>query len=78
VASLQAIAAAGTTVVVITHDHELAATFDRQISLLDGEVVSDDAGTQAVPPARPAGPTPWEQTEPVPPPAGPTQWWETQ
>jgi putative ABC transport system ATP-binding protein len=33
--------AAGATIVVITHEHEIAAHFPRQISLLDGHVVSD-------------------------------------
>jgi putative ABC transport system ATP-binding protein len=33
---------AGTTVVVITHDREIAAALPRQVSMLDGRVVSDD------------------------------------
>jgi putative ABC transport system ATP-binding protein len=33
--------AAGATIVVITHEHEIAAHFPRQISLLDGRIVSD-------------------------------------
>src|SRR5262249_12507048 len=33
--------AEGATVVVITHEHEIAARFPREIKLLDGEVVSD-------------------------------------
>ena len=33
--------AEGTTIVVITHDHELAASLPRQVRLLDGRVVSD-------------------------------------
>jgi putative ABC transport system ATP-binding protein len=37
----------GATIVVITHERELAARFPRQIMLRDGLVVSDDAGPQA-------------------------------
>ena len=33
--------AGGATIVVITHDHEIAARFPRRIALLDGRVVSD-------------------------------------
>src|SRR4029077_13643448 len=33
--------AEGATIVVITHEHEIAAHCSRQISLLDGRVVSD-------------------------------------
>jgi putative ABC transport system ATP-binding protein len=40
---LRAISQSGTTVIVITHDHALAAGFDRTITILDGEVVSDRA-----------------------------------
>ncbi len=31
----------GTTIVVITHDHEIAARFPRRVSLLDGGIVED-------------------------------------
>jgi putative ABC transport system ATP-binding protein len=31
----------GATIVVITHEHEIAARFPRQISLLDGRIVTD-------------------------------------
>jgi len=31
----------GTTIVVITHDHEIASRFPRQVSLLDGRIVED-------------------------------------
>jgi putative ABC transport system ATP-binding protein len=34
--------AEGATIVVITHEHEIAARFPRQITLRDGRVVSDD------------------------------------
>ena len=33
----------GTTIVVITHDHEVAALLPRQVHLRDGGIVSDDA-----------------------------------
>ena len=35
--------AAGTTIVVITHDHQLAARLPRQIEMLDGRIVNDSA-----------------------------------
>jgi putative ABC transport system ATP-binding protein len=36
--------AAGTTVAVITHDHDIARRFPRQVSLRDGRVVADATG----------------------------------
>ncbi|HKE52411.1 MAG TPA: ABC transporter ATP-binding protein [Actinomycetes bacterium] len=33
----------GTTIVVITHDHDVAGRFGRQVSLRDGQVVADSA-----------------------------------
>jgi putative ABC transport system ATP-binding protein len=36
--------AEGATIVVITHEHEIAARFPRQITLLDGRIVSDNEG----------------------------------
>jgi putative ABC transport system ATP-binding protein len=44
-AVLRELHAAGTTVVVITHDRELAAGLDRQVHLRDGRVVGDRATT---------------------------------
>ncbi|MFV1999832.1 MAG: ABC transporter ATP-binding protein [Acidimicrobiia bacterium] len=38
---LEELNAQGTTIVVITHDRQIADHFDRQVSLLDGAVVSD-------------------------------------
>jgi len=35
---------AGTTIVVITHEHQVAAYLPRQVSMLDGRVVGDQAG----------------------------------
>jgi putative ABC transport system ATP-binding protein len=32
---------AGTTIVVITHDHEVARRLDRQVQMLDGQIVRD-------------------------------------
>jgi putative ABC transport system ATP-binding protein len=40
-ALLQELHAAGTTIVVITHDHQLAARLPRQIEMLDGRIVTD-------------------------------------
>ncbi|WP_199566121.1 P-loop NTPase family protein [Streptomyces corynorhini] len=40
---LHEINAEGTTVVVITHDAELAARLPRQIAIRDGRVLSDSA-----------------------------------
>ena len=34
--------AEGATIVVITHEHEIAARFPRQITMLDGQIVTDD------------------------------------
>jgi putative ABC transport system ATP-binding protein len=39
--------AEGATIVVITHEHEIAARFPRQIALRDGQVVTDGRGGQA-------------------------------
>src|ERR671919_797848 len=33
----------GTTIVVITHDHDVAAMLPRQVHIRDGQIVSDDA-----------------------------------
>lgn len=38
---------AGTTIVVITHDHQVGAELPRQVHILDGEIVSDERREQA-------------------------------
>ncbi|GAA4586272.1 ABC transporter ATP-binding protein [Planotetraspora phitsanulokensis] len=45
---LRELNAAGTTVVVITHDREVAAGLDRQVLMRDGRVVGDSAITPQV------------------------------
>jgi putative ABC transport system ATP-binding protein len=42
VALLHELARDGATLVLITHDAEIAATFDRRIQMRDGEIVSDE------------------------------------
>jgi putative ABC transport system ATP-binding protein len=38
---LESLNGEGTTIVVITHDRELAARFPRQVSILDGRIETD-------------------------------------
>ncbi len=42
VALLHDLAADGATLVLITHDAAIAATFDRRVQMRDGEIVSDE------------------------------------
>ncbi|MGN6633832.1 MAG: ABC transporter ATP-binding protein [Oryzihumus sp.] len=42
VALLHDLASEGATLVLITHDHGIAATFERRIQMRDGEIVADD------------------------------------
>ena len=39
----------GVTIVVITHDHNIAGRMSRQIDMLDGRIVSDSAPRQSAP-----------------------------
>lgn len=48
VALLHELNSQGATIVVITHDAELAARFPRRISIRDGRVVDDSSGTTGV------------------------------
>jgi putative ABC transport system ATP-binding protein len=54
---LEELNAEGATIVVITHDHDLAGHFPRRIEILDGRIVADTAR-----PAAPSG----ERSEAVP------------
>jgi putative ABC transport system ATP-binding protein len=47
----------GVTIVVITHDHSVAARMSRRIDMLDGRIVSDTGGKESGP-RPPAGPDP--------------------
>jgi putative ABC transport system ATP-binding protein len=44
---LQELNSAGTTLIVITHDRELADSFPRQVAMRDGRIISDPASVAA-------------------------------
>jgi putative ABC transport system ATP-binding protein len=46
VALLEELNAEGATIVVITHDRELAASLPRQVKMLDGRIVTDTVGVE--------------------------------
>jgi putative ABC transport system ATP-binding protein len=61
---------AGTTIAVITHDHDIAARIPRQVRLLDGRLVSDHAGSDPAG-SDPGGSDPAGSDPAVSDPAGP-------
>jgi putative ABC transport system ATP-binding protein len=54
-ALLEELNAGGATIVVITHDQSLAARFPRQVSMLDGRIVSDSTMAAAATPGASGG-----------------------
>ena len=56
--------AVGTTIVVVTHDQQVAAAMRRQVRMLDGRIIGDTAtGPVAGTAARPAAPTAGEAAD---------------
>jgi putative ABC transport system ATP-binding protein len=51
VALLEELHAGGTTIVVITHDRDLAARLPRQVEMLDGRIVTDTGKPRAAGPS---------------------------
>jgi putative ABC transport system ATP-binding protein len=53
-ALLRELNADGATIVVITHDHDIAAQLPRQVQMLDGKIFADSAGLSGSPAGRTA------------------------
>jgi putative ABC transport system ATP-binding protein len=45
---LRELAGGGTTVIVITHDRDIAATLPRQVRMRDGRIIEDGVRAEAV------------------------------
>jgi putative ABC transport system ATP-binding protein len=54
---LHALHADGSTILVITHDHDIAGSLPRQVAVRDGRIEHDSAGPNSAGP-NPAGPSP--------------------
>jgi putative ABC transport system ATP-binding protein len=48
---LEELSAGGATIIVVTHDHAIAARMPRQITMLDGRITADTAQARHAPPA---------------------------
>jgi len=48
-AMLEELNAQGATIIVITHDRELATQFPRRVEILDGRIVNDTGGRDTGP-----------------------------